>query len=393
MKRKFLDGLRRLLQGVRAADSPDRGRSGRARMKRRLLQTTALLVLLGVLGFLVAASGIVPISASSGHWPITAWLLKFSMHRSVATHSLGIDVPSLDQPRLIWKGAAQYDIACAPCHGSPEFPTPRIASKMLPPPPYLPPVISEWDTEELFYVVKHGVKFTGMPAWPSQQRDDEVWAMVAFLLAMPKLDIDEYRRVAGIEGAVSEVAEPIQRMEAAESVPRSVVQRCARCHGVDGAGGGDGAFPRLAGQRPVYLENALRAFAAGRRHSGIMEPIAAALTAAEMREAALYFSRQTPRSVPADVVGVEKGAAIAAHGIPSQKVPACRECHGPSPIRKNPAYPLLAAQHRAYLELQFELFQSQRRGGSPYAHLMRPVAAGLTPDQMREVAHYYASLQ
>jgi cytochrome c553 len=393
MKRKLLDRLRRLLQGAWAADPQDRGRSGRAKIKRRLLQITALLVLVGVLGFLVAASGIVPIGASSGHWPITAWLLKFSMHRSVATHSLGIEVPSLDEPSLIWKGAAQYDIACAPCHGSPEFPTPRIASKMLPFPPYLPPVISQWDPEELFYVVKHGVKFTGMPAWPSQERDDEVWAMVAFLLTMPKLDVDEYRRVVGIDRAVSAVAAPIQQMAAAESVPRSVVQRCARCHGIDGGGGGLGAFPRLAGQRPVYLENALRAFAAGRRHSGIMEPIAAALTAAEMREAALYFSRQSPPRVSIAVVEAEKGAAIAAHGIPSRKVPACRECHGPSPIRKNPAYPLLAAQHRAYLEQQFELFKTQRRGGSPYAHLMRPVAAALTSDQMREVAHYYASLQ
>jgi hypothetical protein len=52
-------------------------------------------------GFLVVVSGIMPITASSGHWPITAWFLHFSMQRSVGTHSLGIDVPTLDDPKLI----------------------------------------------------------------------------------------------------------------------------------------------------------------------------------------------------------------------------------------------------------------------------------------------------
>lgn len=355
-------------------------------MKGKLIKIAAVLVAMGALGFLVAVSGLVPIKASSGHWLITAWFLKFSMHRSVATHSFGIEVPPLDRPDLIWKGARQYDIACSPCHGTPELPSPRIASKMLPQPPYLPPVISQWEVRELFTIVKHGLKFTGMPAWPSQQRDDEVWAMVAFLLTLPKLDVDEYRQFAGTETAVSgEVAEPIQTI--------GVAQRCARCHGIDGAGGGHGAFPRLAGQRPVYLENALQAFAAGRRHSGIMEPIAAALIPPERREAALYFSRLTTPPAPTAAVPVGSGAAIASHGIPSQKVPACSECHGPSPIRKNPAYPLLAGQHPAYLEQQFGLFKTGRRGGSPFAHLMRPVAAGLTSEQMREVARYYASLQ
>jgi cytochrome c553 len=83
---------------------------------------------------------------------------------------------------------------------------------------------------------------------------------------------------------------------------------------------------------------------------------------------------------------------IATQGIPQQDVPACGQCHGPSPTRRNPAYPVLAGQYADYLLLQLELFQQQRRGGSPYTHLMRPVAAGLTRSQMREVALYYESL-
>jgi Cytochrome C oxidase, cbb3-type, subunit III len=74
---------------------------------------------------------------------------------------------------------------------------------MTPPPPYLPPRIPKWEPNELFYIVKHGIKFTGMPAWPALDRDDEVWAMVAFLRQFPKLDADEYRRLAQGEAAPS----------------------------------------------------------------------------------------------------------------------------------------------------------------------------------------------
>src|SRR5690606_30483543 len=146
-----------------------------------LVRVGLALPLLALAGFLVAASGIIPIKASSGHWAITEWFLEFSMSRSVATHSLGIKTPPLDDPALILKGAGHYENGCMPCHGSPALPYPRVAWSMTPPPPNLTRSISEWKPKELFYIVKHGVKFTGMPAWPSQVRDDEVWAMVAFL--------------------------------------------------------------------------------------------------------------------------------------------------------------------------------------------------------------------
>lgn len=142
--------------------------------KRWLLRGTVLAAVLAAGGFLVAASGIVPIKASSGHWAITAWFLNFSSERSVSTHTIGMSAPPLDDPGLVLRGAGHYETACRPCHGSPVLPQPRVARGMTPPPPYLPPAIPRWEPEELFYIVKHGIKFTGMPAWPAQERDDEV---------------------------------------------------------------------------------------------------------------------------------------------------------------------------------------------------------------------------
>lgn len=365
-------------------------------MTRWIGRIATLFAVLGVGGFLVAASGIMPIKASSGHWPITAWLLHFAMRRSVATHTLGVTVPPLDDAQLILKGAGHYETGCRPCHGSPEFPHPRIAQAMTPYPPYLRPVISTWEPAELFYIVKHGVKFTGMPAWPAQQRDDEVWALVAFLRTFPSLDAAKYNHLVHGEVTPHDTHTSFRDLLGLEQNLDAIITHCARCHSVDGLGRGVGAFPKLAGQRPAYLAAALQAYARKERHSGIMEPIAANLSSATQQELARYYGNLQPRSqssVHREVTrAVERGKLIAERGIPNQRIPSCVDCHGPSATHRNPFYPNLAGQYADYLVLQLELFKHERRGGSAYAHLMRPVAARLTTKQMRDVALYYESL-
>jgi cytochrome c553 len=347
-------------------------------------------------GGLVAVSGIIPIKASSGHWAITAWLLDFAKTRSVSTHTLTLKTPALDEPELALKGAGHYETGCLPCHGGPGRRHPRIAQAMTPPPPYLPPRIAKWEPDELFYIVKHGIKFTGMPAWPALQRDDEVWAMVAFLRRLPNLDAESYRRLIQGEAPPDGSVTPMGALTGQPERPRAVTASCGRCHGVDGRGRGVGAFPKLAGQRPAYLLASLQAFARGERHSGIMQPIAAGLSQEEMRELAGYYGslqELSPSRLPQDTApAIERGKAIADRGIPSQRVPSCADCHGPGATRRNPVYPELAGQYADYLVLQLEIFKKNVRGGTDYAHLMRRLAAGLTPEQMRDVALYYASL-
>lgn len=373
-------------------------------MKRRLRQVVLVLLALALGGFGVAASGIIPVKASSGHWPITEWFLKFAMRRSIATHSLGVEVPgNLGDRALVLKGAAQYELACRSCHGAPGRPLPTLAQAMLPRPPELSARVQASNPKKLFHVVKHGLKFTGMPAWPAPQRDDEVWAMVAFLLALPAMDAAEYRELAG--DLPDPMARPTPRTAGpAGTPPPAAIASCVRCHGVDGDGRGSAAFPVLAGQRREYLENSLTAYAQRNRHSGIMGPVATGLDDAIVREVAAYYAElktparpavsSAPRAAAtrdqADLVAL--GRKIAHEGIPGARVPACVECHGPNGRRVKDAYPTLAGQPADYLFLQLELFKAGHRGGSAYAHLMDEVAPRLTSDQMRAVAAYFESL-
>jgi cytochrome c553 len=248
----------------------------------------------------------------------------------------------------------------------------------------------------LFYIVKHGIKFTGMPAWPTQQRDDEVRAIVAFLVKLPELSSAGYRRlVFGEESPEVERAAPLEDL-AGELTPPTL-GACARCHGEDGLGRAEGVFPKLAGQRDEYMRRALRAYAAGDRHSGVMQPLAVGLSEAEIEALVAYYAKlPRPSDHVADAPGLDgdaqRGEQIAHRGIPSQGLPSCRDCHGPKAGPHNPAYPILAGQHAEYLALQLGLFAQRQRGGSAYAHIMNQVASRLSPQQRRDVAVYYSTL-
>jgi cytochrome c553 len=361
--------------------------------KHPWMTAVAVALSIGSAATVVVLSGVVSIRASSGHWPVTASLLDFAKVRSVKTYSLGVHVPPLDDEALVVRGAAHYAIACEPCHGSVAARIPPVMGALTPPPPELTNArLARWTPAQLYSIVKHGIKFTGMPAWPAQQRNDEVWSVVSFLTRLPQLGEAEYRRLADrrpTNGAVIDPATSVTGLQ-----PPPVVRTiCSRCHGLDGTGR-DGAFPSLAGQRAAYLSAALQAFADRSRFSATMSEVAARLSEADMRDIAGYYEQLPGRvtvSSP-DPVGLSPGATIAIRGLPARNVPACIECHGPSDAPKNPAYPRLAGQYARYLVQQLDLLKQRRRGGSPRVNLMHEVADHLDPSDMQDVARYYASL-
>lgn len=369
--------------------------------KRTLLGVAVLSCVFAVGGFLYAWLGLVPVAASEGHWRVTEWFLRFTMRNSVELSAMGIETPPLDDPALVLKAAGHYATGCAPCHGAPGEPRSPIVKQMTPQPPPLSPRIHELKPTQLFWIVKHGIKYTAMPGWVTLEREDEVWSMVAFLLQLPSLDPKQYRQLAYGEhaneatSAAGGDAVPYFLRPLSESL-ELILADCTRCHGADGAGHGLGAFPKLAGQNEEYLLASLLAFAKGERLSGIMQPAVAGLSEETLRALARYYAGLAPSALVEDAnppaAAVERGRAIVEQGVFERGVPACIECHGPRPGARNPMYPELAGQYADYLVLQLELFKAGRRGGTPYAHIMNHIAGRLTPAQIRDLAIYYASL-
>jgi cytochrome c553 len=335
-------------------------------------------------GMLLAWSGLINVAASGGHWRITDWFLHWVMQNSVKTHSLGIVVPDLSNPGLVHRAAGHYQTGCAYCHGAPGEPQNAAMRRATPPPPLLYNVNDKWNERQLFWIVQHGIKLTAMPAWVAVGRDDEIWAMVAFLRELPNMSVERYRALAFGEVAFT----PIQgeRTDA-------LIADCARCHGRDGAGRPNDAFPLIGGQLEGYLVDALRAFAAGGRKSGMMEPAAARGSNEELAVVARHYASQRTgvSNEPVNPALVTAGEKIAREGIVEQRVPACLSCHDRAARDRNPRFPLLDGQHASYLIGQLRAWRKGSRGGGPYAHLMAAIADRLTPEQAEAAASYFAS--
>ena len=378
--------------GSRSRDDVFRAPIARLATKHPWMVVGAMGLGIMIVAAAVVISGVIPVRASSGHWAITSALLDFAKTRSVATYSWASTAPRLDDESLVLRGAGHYDVACASCHGGPATRIAPTVAASTPPPPDLIPRLARWTPEQLFTIVKHGIKFTGMPAWPAQQRDDEVWAMVAFLQRLPQLDATAYRRLTGDEP--TETSAQVGLPNPGEKAPQVVRDLCWRCHGVDGIGKGKGAFPSIAGQRAEYLLGSLRAFRDKERFSATMSEVAAKLSDKDMSEIAAYFAALPSKGAEtvADSVSVARGRTIAAAGFPDRDIPRCAECHGPSEVPKNPAYPLLAAQDAAYLTSQLVLLQERRRGGTPNVELMHVFVNRLGRGEILDVARYFASM-
>jgi cytochrome c553 len=364
-----------------------RGRIGWARLLRL---TAAGAIILSVVGLLWAWSGVYSVAASRGHWLVVEWMLAFVMRNSVETHALGIKAPALNDPNLVVLGAAQFHAACAVCHGAPSLPASAALRTMLPPPPDLAEAAPHWKDRELFWIVKHGIKYTGMPAWASLQRDDEVWAMVAFLKRLPGLDAQSYRELAfGVPKEPARSGRDIASSHATDEA----FGTCMHCHGADDRGPRSSLVPVLHGQPAEFLVATLQAYGEGKRQSGIMQPLAVDLSAgAKQRVAAYYAQLAPPRGVERaslNPASIERGRILAHDGDAGAQIPPCMTCHGGDALK---IFPRLAGQNAAYMVRQLQLWKAGANGETETGAIMAPIARHLNETQIDDVSNYFAAL-
>src|SRR5918992_850903 len=99
---------------------------------------------------------------------------------SVRARAARIEVPDLRRPEQRQRGLALYRQHCVQCHGAPGVAPEPFALGMTPAPANLAYTAKTWQPAELFWVVKEGIKMTGMPAWKYRMTDGDLWAIVSF---------------------------------------------------------------------------------------------------------------------------------------------------------------------------------------------------------------------
>lgn len=154
-------------------------------------------------------SGFVNVAADEPHSDLVYLLLEEVRINSIAKAAQSIEVPDLTDPELLLTGGADYEYMCSSCHLKPGQHESDLSLGLYPQPPNL--AISSQtdaanDTDNFettarnnFWVIKHGIKASGMPAWGKTHDDQRIWAMVAFLNQLPGLTPMQYQVLTAID--------------------------------------------------------------------------------------------------------------------------------------------------------------------------------------------------
>jgi mono/diheme cytochrome c family protein len=133
-------------------------------------------------------SGVYNIGADAPHTKPVFWLIGQLRDRSIEAHARGVAPPAdLGDPKRVAAGAALYANLCTSCHLAPGMERTDLSRGLYPKAPQLA-YGTDLSPAQQFWVIKHGVKLTAMPAWGRTHSDEQVWDVVAFLKKLPDLD-------------------------------------------------------------------------------------------------------------------------------------------------------------------------------------------------------------
>lgn len=165
--------------------------------------STITVVVLAVASVLILGlftwSGLYNIGADAAHTRPVYSMLQMMRQRSIAARSKALHPPpNLNDEARIRQGAGNYNAMCTGCHLAPGMAGTELSKGLYPAPPNLSK--ETVDAASAFWIIKHGIKASGMPAWGKSMSDDYIWNMVAFLQRLPKLDAGQYKALVATSG-------------------------------------------------------------------------------------------------------------------------------------------------------------------------------------------------
>jgi mono/diheme cytochrome c family protein len=165
------------------------------RNREFVLGFVTALIVLAIAAVAVAYSGFYNVAAGAQEPGILQWFLTTTMHRSVKNHAQEVSAPGELTDHQAREGFRIYRDTCVYCHGAPQQDPGDIGKGLNPKAPYLPDTVPGWTTAQLFWIVKNGIKMTGMASYGEALKDDEIWNVVAFVRKLPELTHDQYEQL------------------------------------------------------------------------------------------------------------------------------------------------------------------------------------------------------
>lgn len=169
----------------------------RSAVLKRHLPSLAFVAVLAVLATIFAAAfiffGIYNIAADDPHTRIVHSVLEGLRNESIRAHARDITAPTdLASAQRVSVGAGLYTEMCSGCHLGPGVEKSEMSQGLYPESPELARA-QDLTPGQQFWIIKHGVKLSAMPAWGKTHPDPLIWDMVAFVRKLPGMTPEQYK--------------------------------------------------------------------------------------------------------------------------------------------------------------------------------------------------------
>jgi len=156
-------------------------------MRNFILGVVISLLLLGLGGLAIAMLGLLPTNADSAPPRIERRIAMFAMDASMERHAPRDTNPVPPTDDNLIDGMKIYTMNCAVCHGGLDNKPSLLQASLYPPVPQL--ILHPMDDPEwhIYYAVRTGIRYTGMPSWSKALTEQEMWKVTAFLSRIEKL--------------------------------------------------------------------------------------------------------------------------------------------------------------------------------------------------------------
>ena len=176
-------------------------------MKKFIAGIIVTLLAISVGAIATTHLGLYPIGADNPPGALERVLASRALDVYAEKHKPQGNNPTAITPANLTEGAKEYEEHCALCHGGAKAKISRMRDNFSPPAPQLIDRIPHDDDAWLFWVTKHGVRMTGMPAWTGILSDEEMWKVVAFIKHSDKLPPETraaWQQLASTPGEIEE---------------------------------------------------------------------------------------------------------------------------------------------------------------------------------------------
>jgi mono/diheme cytochrome c family protein len=162
---------------------------------RLLAAVGSLAILVGIAGAVFFFGGFYSIAATQEDPGFVAAALIRVRQASISRHATAVPPIALDDPAAVQDGARAYAArGCVNCHGGPGAPWAKFSEGLNPGPPDLKEVAPGLEPRELFWVIKNGIRMTGMPSFGMiEVPDSEISKIVVFLKKLPTVTEQDYK--------------------------------------------------------------------------------------------------------------------------------------------------------------------------------------------------------